>query len=213
MDVIRTSGFWVDQYFGICAFERLYKDHMFRTNTVSGQDDSLFMGLPPEIRLMIYDLVLSSPKLRGGAHYLFILLVGRQIHREAIVKALQTTKFHVPRQPFLGLDFDYRLRGLGPLRQQLRHVHVDMNINLLDADSPTNPFVLTELPLDTLDIDFGCMDDPNEGWLHQNRMYHTLLSAMLYQTTSKHRDGSTISLHQSLVERTKRSLATTLMQK
>lgn len=87
-----------------------------------------------------------------------------------------------------------------------------MEIERLDAGSAINPFLLTLLPLDTLDIDFGETLCPAEDWLHQSQKYHMLVSAMLYQAIPKASDGSIVPLHQSLVARTRRSIATTLLQ-
>jgi hypothetical protein len=192
-----------------------YTGNVFRAETIYPQNDSLFMGLPPEIRLMVYELVFSPAGTRGtrGKNILSILLLCRQVHGEAIVRALQTTKLHVPQLHLLNSSLERRIKSLGPLQQHLRHIFIYMDINVLDIGSATNPFILTQLPLHNLDIDFGPIEGLNNHWLPQNKLYHTLLSAILYQTTPKNSDASTISFHQSLVERTKRSLATMLMQK
>jgi hypothetical protein len=53
---------------------------------------------------------------------------------------------------FAEFNLDQRLQSLETLQQHPRHIRIDIEINLLDAGSAKNPFILTQLPLHDLDI-------------------------------------------------------------
>jgi hypothetical protein len=208
MQAVAKLAFQVDKRGGKRTFESFYMRNTFRMETTVPQEDSAFMALPPEIRLNIYDFVFLAQPATGKTN-LAILATCRQVHGEAIVKALKTTRFHISHTS--GLEFDSRLRRLGPLQQHLRHIQVRMPMQLLNARSATNPFILTQLPLDILHLDFGKIDDTGH-WLRENYLYQRLISAMLYQTTAGTYGTKAISLHQSVINKCRRIIAGTLLQ-
>lgn len=119
MQALMKLAFLADNWCGFRTFESLYIGNTFRGEAVKAQDNSRFMDLPTEIRLMIYQFVFSPLSLRS-ANPLYILSTCRQIHGEAIVTALRATHFYINR--FTGLNFNPRLRSLGKLQQHLRHI-------------------------------------------------------------------------------------------
>jgi len=208
MQAVGKLAFQVDKRSGKRAFESFYMRNTFRMETMVPQEDSDFMALPTEVRLNIYDFVFLAQRTTGKSD-LAILATCRQVHGEAIVKALKTTRFHISHTS--GLEFESRLRRLGPLQQYLRHIQVRMPMQQLNARSATNPFILTQLPLDILHLDFGKIDGTGH-WLGENYLYQRLISAMLYQTALGTSGTGAASLHQSFVNKCRRIIAGTLLQ-
>ncbi|KAH4033733.1 hypothetical protein HBI81_154490 [Parastagonospora nodorum] len=208
MQALHKLAFQVDKYGGKRTFKPFYTRNTFRVETMGWQQDLPFMALPTEIRLNIYDFVFLAQPATGKSN-LTILATCRQVHGEAVVKALKMTCFHLSHTS--GLEFESRLRRLGPLQQYLRHIQVRIPIQQLSACSATNPFILTQLPLDILHIDFGEIDC-TDHWLRENYVYQRLVSAMLYQTPPSTTGSQTISLHQSVVDKCTRFIAGTLLQ-
>jgi hypothetical protein len=208
MQALHKLAFQVDKCGGKRTFEPFYMTNTFRAETMGSQEDSPFMALPTEIRLNIYDFVFLAQPATGKSN-LAILATCRQAHGEAVVKALKMTCFHLSHNS--GLEFESRLRRLGPLQQHLRHIQVRIPVQHLSARSATNPFILTQLPLDILHIDFGEIDY-TDHWLRENYVYQRLISAMLYQTPPSTTESQIISLNQSVVDKCKRIIAGTLLQ-
>jgi hypothetical protein len=205
---IAKLAFRVDKIFNNHDLEPLYRPHMFRDATVTPQADSRFMALPAELRLTIYEFVFSSTYDKV-AKMLSILLTCRKVHGEAIILALRTMQFHLDGSK--GLTFGPKLRSLGDLQQHLRHIHVSIPIQQLNANSSNNPFVLTKLPLTILEVDFGKIKVA-DSWLRENYVYHRFVSALLYQTAPATLDATTAPLHKSAVEKNKRRVKSILLK-
>jgi hypothetical protein len=178
----------------------IYAKNMFQSATIKAQDGSFFMAVPTEIRLMIYDYVFTPPYDKTQ-NVLSLLATCRKVHGEAIITALNTTQFHLDGAK--GLSFQSKLWGLGDLQQHLRRIDISMPIQKLDGNSGNNPFVLTTLPLTSLEIDFEKIEG-TDTWLKENRIYHRLISAVLHETTAATFDAQTVPLHKSAVEKNKR---------
>jgi hypothetical protein len=154
---------------------------MFRINLIDAQKNSMLMSLPPNIRQMIWKYVLSL-SYDKSANILSIVSTCRLAHGEAIVQALESTTFYVGRSA--GLEFQSKLWSLGTLAQHLRHVKVEISLEDLKARSANNPFLLTKLPLDFLDIDLGVVQ--TRSWSEENFAYHRLMTALLYEESEHH---------------------------
>jgi hypothetical protein len=165
---LHKIAFQADKLCGTQVLKLLYRNRMFRPETIMLQNNSLFMALSPEIRLAIYEFVFTPPYDKMN-NILSILATCRKVHEEALIMALKTTRFHL--DGYNGLKFQTRLRNLGDLQQHLRHIDVAMSIQKLDANSGNNPFVLTKLPLAPLEIDFMTIEKA-DGWLRENHVYH-----------------------------------------
>lgn len=190
------------------ALEAVYKKNLFRPTTIKPQQASHFMSLPTEIRLIIYSFVFTPPydKTRN---VLSLLATCRKVHGEAIVMALNTTQFHLDGNK--GLSFQSKLWGLGELQQHLRRIDIRMPMQRLNGNSSNNPFVLTGLPLSSLEIDFEMIEDI-EKWAKENRIYHRFVSALLHQTTAATLGSQTVPLHKSMVEKNKRRARSALLK-
>jgi hypothetical protein len=110
---------------------------MFCHDLIDSQKNSTLMSLPPKIRLMIWNYVLSPP-YNNSAKTLSILASCRLAHGEAVVRALESTTFHVGRAA--GLEFQSKLWSLGTLTQHLRHIRVEICLKDSTARSANNPF-------------------------------------------------------------------------
>ncbi|KAH7071382.1 hypothetical protein BKA63DRAFT_447931 [Paraphoma chrysanthemicola] len=196
MQAISKLAFYIDELSGRQVMRPLYKNKMFCPDTIDLQSDSILMRIPPEIRLVIYGFVFAPPK-KSASNKLSILAICRQIHEEAVIPALRQTHFHMNGQ--FGLKFQSTLHTLGNLAQYLRHIEIAMPLERLDASSANNPFVLTDLPLDFLQIDFGRVWV--SGWLMENRIYHQLISALLHRTLPTESNGSTKPVHKTWKEK------------
>lgn len=113
MQAVAKLAFQADMRGGKRTFEPFYMRNTFRIETMGSQEGSAFMALPTEIRLNIYDFVFLSQPPTGKSN-LAILAACRQVHGEAIVKALKMTCFHLSHTS--DLEFESRLRRLGPLQ-------------------------------------------------------------------------------------------------
>jgi hypothetical protein len=163
MQALSKAAFQIDQYYQSHNFEWLWKNNMFRHDLIDSQKNSMLMSLPPEIRLMIWKYVLSPPYDKS-ANILSILASCRLAHGEAIVQALEGTTFHVGRSA--GLEFQSKLWSLGTFKQHLRHINVDISLKDSTDRSTNNPFLLSKLPLDHLDIDLGVVN--TEHWADED---------------------------------------------
>jgi hypothetical protein len=150
MQSLSKAAFQIDRYYQSHNFEWLWKNNMFRHDLIDSQKNSTLMSLPPKIRLMIWNYVLSPP-YNNSAKTLSILASCRLAHGEAVVRALESTTFHVGRAA--GLEFQSKLWSLGTL--------------------------LSKLSLDHLDIDLGVVK--TEHWADENFEYHYLMSALLHE--------------------------------
>jgi hypothetical protein len=179
MQALSKAAFQVDKFCQTHALEFLWKQNLFSSDLINDQPDSRFMNLPTEIRLMIYKF-LSSQSDKPSCHGLAILATCRRVHGEALTIALENISFRVTK--YACLKFQSKLQNLGPLQQHLRQVKVQISIEQLNIGRPNNPFVLTNLPLELLDIHL----EPVKGnsWRDKNFTYHILISAMLHETIS-----------------------------
>lgn len=212
MQALTRLAFQFDKRLGTETFTPLYRRHTFRPDTVNAQTFSKFLRLPTEIRLIIYEFVFTphnSPCVScPRANPLSLLLTCRTIHSEALTPALRRTHFHLS-YPH-NLAFQSTLRSLGPLKNQLRYIHVSIPIHALNAYSTSNPFLLTELPLHELVVELGRIDAPT--WMDENTAYHRLVSAMFWRALAcPDSNDSPIALHASLYERTKRKISIMLL--
>ncbi|KAF1918756.1 hypothetical protein BDU57DRAFT_511493 [Ampelomyces quisqualis] len=210
MQALTRLAFQVDKRLGTETFASLYRKHTFRPDTISAQQQSRFLSFPPEIRLIIYKFVFSHPPcssnhLHRRTNTLSLLSTCRQIHDEAITPALNNTHFHL-QHPHI-LTFQSTLQSLGPLKNQLRHVHVSIPLQRLNAYTAANPFILTQLPLQDLVIDLGKIEA--RTWVDENTAYHYFVSAMLYRAAPA--SACPVALHESLFQRAKRRVAVLLL--
>jgi hypothetical protein len=180
MQALSKAAFNVDRYYQSHKFEWLWKNNMFRRDLSDSQTNSMLMSLPPEIRLMIWKYVLAPPH-DHSTNILFILASCRLAHGETVVQALESTTFVVGRSA--GLEFQSKLWSLGTLTQYLRHIEVDISLKDSTARSANNPFLLSKLPLNRLDIDLGVVK--TEHWADENLKYHCLMSALLYEESER----------------------------
>ncbi|KAF2865771.1 hypothetical protein BDV95DRAFT_585829 [Massariosphaeria phaeospora] len=174
----RNIAYTLDKHNGTYTMEDFYKRHLFQSPAFP-QTSSLLMNLPPEIRLMIYDWVATTPYSPNHPPVFPLLATCRLIHGEAIATALQRTQFHL--QGAQGLNFRPALWSLGALQQHLRHVEITVPLARLDAVGANNPFALALLPLNELVIDFGDLD-LNLGardWKTDVALCSRLVSALL----------------------------------
>ena len=116
MQALQKVAFRTDKLCGTHILSPLYQSLTFRPETVNPQSHSLFMALPPELRLMIYEAAFTPP-YNKATNILSLLATCREIHGEAVVLALRTTQFHL--DGYKGLNFQSKLRGLGNLAQHL----------------------------------------------------------------------------------------------
>jgi hypothetical protein len=180
MQALSKAAFQVDRYCQSHKFERLWKNNAFRRDLIDSQKNSMLMSLPPEIRLMIWKYVLSPP-YDNSTNILSILASCRLVHGEAVVQALESTTFILGLSA--GLEFQSKLWSLGTLTQHLRHIKVEISLKDSTARSANNPFLLSKLPLNYLNIDLGVVK--TEHWADENFEYHRLMSALLYEESER----------------------------
>ncbi|KAH7079610.1 hypothetical protein FB567DRAFT_476323, partial [Paraphoma chrysanthemicola] len=196
MQAISKLAICIDQLSGRQTMRPFFKNKTFRLDTIDPQSDSMLMQIPPELRLIIYEFVFA-PTNTSTPNKLSILAICRRIQGEAIIPALRQMHIHINGDH--GLEFQSNLHSLGNLAQHLRHIKITMPMGRLDASSANNPFVLTDLPLDCLQIDFGSVCP--KGWLIENRIYHQLISALLHRTFPTGSNDSAKPVHRTWKER------------
>jgi hypothetical protein len=81
-------AFQIDKRDGRPAFEPLYTKNTFRLDTINMQKSSRFLCLPPELRLIIYELIFS-PHPEHNTNPLSILLTCRKVNDEAVFMAMK----------------------------------------------------------------------------------------------------------------------------
>ncbi|KAF2246149.1 hypothetical protein BU26DRAFT_577722 [Trematosphaeria pertusa] len=199
--ITRCLAYTWDKMNSTHKMETIYKNHLFR-GPIHPQQDSPLFALPVEVRSMIYENVFAPPYSTMSSEALSLLATCRLVHGEAYIKALQTIEFHL--RGDTGLNFYPKLWNLGSLQQHLRHVKVTMSIKKLDAVGGNNPFVMTMLPLDTLQINFGVIKA--QDWRAEVSIYHRLVSAVLYRSSPKALGNTTQPIHQSLLGKRKRGM-------
>jgi hypothetical protein len=195
--MVRALAYHTDRLCGRRALETVYKKELFKS-PVKSQPASRLLGLPTELRLMIYEHLFAPPY--ACINLLAILATCRLLHGEALVLALEKAQFHMSGHK--GLSYQSKLWALGLLQEHLRHVNITMPIQKLSDTSANSPFILTELPLDILKIDFRTID--TKDWLVENRAYQSLISAMLYKTEPAKINSSTKPVYKSLVAKNRR---------
>ena len=159
---------------------------------------------------------------------LALLTTCRQIHAEAVDLAHQNSHYHLTAR-HKKLAYNCRPQTLSALKPHLRNITVAMKLSHINPTGPNNPFLLMQLPLDTLTITFT--DEPIvyahkstlrtiHKWHRKTGLYHKLLSALLYRSRPSVTDvvdagetvvqytGGSVPVHLSAGARVGRALKT-----
>ncbi|KAF1834109.1 hypothetical protein BDW02DRAFT_569386 [Decorospora gaudefroyi] len=173
--VPRAVAYRIDKHCHSRALERLYSKRLF-SSSIQRQPHSPILSLPTEIRLIIYAYIFLSQQGKADRWSTVrpILLTCRLMYEEAIVMALQRTyfRFQSPYQP-------KKTRVLGRLQQHLRYVNIGISLYNFAAHGSNNPFILSDLPLHLLVINFNTR--VHWTWSQEKTTYYRLISAILYR--------------------------------
>jgi hypothetical protein len=173
-----------DQYNLHDNITTIYRNRLF-SSAIRPQPASRLLSLPAEIRLIIYDYVFAPPFDHSSAKFLAPLATCRLINREALKLAFERCQFRI--STHANLMYRPRLWELGDLQKHLRHVEISMPMSKLNAVGPNNPFILTQLPLNMLKISFS--EDVQYycslTWEREISLYNTLISAILYRSSTQ----------------------------
>ncbi|KAF1954101.1 hypothetical protein CC80DRAFT_550562 [Byssothecium circinans] len=177
--VERTVAYLTDNIRSTHNMEDTYKSNLFCT-PVPDQPNSQLHKLPAEVRMLIYKHVFTSrhSKRRRSSIALALLATCRLIHGEAYEKAFESVHFRLNGEA--GLSFYKKIWSLGSLQQHLRRITIKMAMEKLEYTTGNNPFVLMQLPLDKLEVDFGSISAGN--WDEKVHLYHRLVPAVLFRT-------------------------------
>ena len=178
---------------------RFYRKQLFNSD-IQPQPQSGLLSLPAEVRLQIYKWAFSPPYQVGSMSSMALVSTCRLINQEAVHLALRQCRFRL--SPTGALNFRHNLWNLGPLQQHLSYITIEMSLLKIDTTGPNNPFVLTQLPLHTLEIVFS--DTATKGWRNEVTLYHNLISALLYRSTPRMLGATTEPIYKSILLRLKR---------
>jgi hypothetical protein len=157
-----------------------YKVHLFRTD-IKPQPESRLLTLPPEIRHIIYEYVFTPSQATKSSDIVAVLATCRLVNQEAVNMALQRVHWRIITDS--ALVYRKGLWNLGNLQHHLRHIDVEMPLAKIDPVGANNPFLLSHLRLDHLQITFTDIENL-EDWHDEVELYHKLISALMYREPS-----------------------------
>lgn len=169
------------------------KDKNFKKE-FAAQPASRLLSIAPEIRLMIYEYVLTRPLPENSTakDALAFLATCRLISAEATDLAFRAVVFKINTQSHL--SYRPRLNALGPLQNQLRMIDITMPISKIYATGGNNPFLLMQLPLAKLRITFT--GSVPKHWTEKTDRYYKFVSAFLYRSSPKTLGDNTTEIYQ-----------------
>jgi hypothetical protein len=127
---------------------------MFRSETFHVQRQSPLMALPTEIGLNVFDFLDSSSQ-KAPSDLLAVVATCCKLYDETITIALRNTSFYLSDSKASSFKFDWGLQSLGHVQQNLRNIRLQIQMDRPGFTIASNPFTLTTLPLNNLEIDFG----------------------------------------------------------
>jgi hypothetical protein len=157
-----------------------YKGHLFQTN-IKPQPESRLLILPPEIRHIIYEYVFTPSQATKSSDIVAVLATCRLVNQEAVNMALQRVHWRIITDS--ALVYRKGLWNLGNLQHHLRHIDIEMPLAKIDPVGANNPFLLSQLRLDHLQITFTDIENL-EDWHDEVELYHKLISALMYRELS-----------------------------